>query len=124
MNNQQDSQQQKAMNATSTSIKKPKNQINDDESEDNKPKKNNDLKEIRTIKQLERVNLDFDSPRLKQAMNNLGISIDECINKERSDFEKKGVDKDVIDLRFKHYKNRLIETLNMVLNERKNIKYQ
>jgi hypothetical protein len=59
---------------------------------------------------------------LKEAMNNLGISIDECQNKEKSDFEKRGVDQDIIDLRFKHYKNRLIETLNMVLNERKQIK--
>lgn len=73
---------------------------------------------------MEKVNLDFDSPRLKEAMNNLGISIDECQNKEKSDFEKRGVDQDIIDLRFKHYKNRLIETLNMVLNERKQIKIQ
>lgn len=35
--------------------------------------------------------------------------------RERSEFEKKGVESDVIDLRFKHYQNRLIDTLNRVI---------
>ena len=35
-----------------------------EEEEENKIKLNNDIKDIRTIKQLEKVNLDFDSPRL------------------------------------------------------------
>ena len=44
-------------------------------------KKNNDIREIRTLKQLEKVNLDFDSPRLKQAMEILGVKEEECHKK-------------------------------------------
>jgi len=33
--------------------------------EKEKPKFNNDIKEIRTLKHLDKINLDFDSPRLK-----------------------------------------------------------
>lgn len=35
---------------------------------------NNEIAPIRTLKGLERVNLDFDSPRLRQAMDDLGVS--------------------------------------------------
>jgi len=42
---------------------------------------NNNIKEIRSLKHLAKVNLDFDSPRLKQAMDDLGISLDECQHK-------------------------------------------
>lgn len=38
------------------------------------PKKSNDLREIRSIKQLANVNLDLESPRMKQALENLGIA--------------------------------------------------
>jgi len=34
----------------------------------------NDIREIRTIKQLYKVDLDFESPRMKKAMFNLGVS--------------------------------------------------
>ena len=44
--------------------------------------------------------------------------------RERSEFEKKGVDPDVIDLRFKHYQNRLIDTLNRVIEQRRSIKME
>ena len=43
--------------------------------------KRNENKEIRNYKQLEKVDLDFDSPRLKQALYNLGVSKEECIKK-------------------------------------------
>ena len=43
--------------------------------------KRNEIKEIRNYKQLEKVDLDFDSPRLKQALYNLGVSKEECIKK-------------------------------------------
>ncbi len=43
--------------------------------------KRNEIKEIRNYKQLDKVDLDFDSPRLKQALHNLGVSKDECIKK-------------------------------------------
>jgi hypothetical protein len=37
-------------------------------------------------------------------------------------FEKKGVDPDVIDLRYKHYQARLIDTLNRIIEQRRAIK--
>ena len=43
--------------------------------------KNNDIRDIRNAKQLEKVNLDFDSPRLRQAMDEMGVSVEECQNK-------------------------------------------
>jgi hypothetical protein len=43
--------------------------------------KRNDIKEIRNYKQLEKVDLDFDSPRLKKALYNLGVSKEECMKK-------------------------------------------
>jgi len=43
--------------------------------EEPKIKYNNDIKDIRTMRQLEKVMLDFDSPRLKQAMDDLGVSL-------------------------------------------------
>jgi nitrogen fixation/metabolism regulation signal transduction histidine kinase len=43
--------------------------------------KRNEIKEIRNHKQLEKVDLDFDSPRLKQALYNLGVSKEECMKK-------------------------------------------
>lgn len=42
-------------------------------------------------------------------------------NRDRTYFEKKGLDQDVINLRFKHYQSRLIDTLNRVLEERRRI---
>ena len=43
--------------------------------------KRNEIKEIRNYKQLDKVDLDYDSPRLKQAMYNLGVSKEECMKK-------------------------------------------
>ena len=61
------------------SVSKPKNELQEPEApvEDEKPKikYNNDILDIRSLRQLERVNLDFESPRMKQAMDNLGVSI-------------------------------------------------
>ena len=45
---------------------------------DTNTSKRNEVKEIRTLKQLDRVDLDFNSPRLKQAMYNLGVKKVEC----------------------------------------------
>jgi len=36
-------------------------------------------------------------------MDDLGVSMDEMLKSDKSIFEKKGVDADVIDLRYKHY---------------------
>ena len=52
-----------------------------EEEEENKIKRNNDIRDIRNVKQLEKVNLDFDSPRLKQAMDDLGVKEEECLKK-------------------------------------------
>ena len=63
----------------------------------------NDIKEIRTIKTFEKVNLNFDSPRMKKAMNMLGISQEEVKKKVKADFEDKCKDDNVVSLRFKHF---------------------
>lgn len=42
--------------------------------------------------------------------------------RELSSFAKPGVDKDVANLRFKHYQDRLIDLINEMLYERKIIK--
>ena len=44
--------------------------------------------------------------------------------RDRPEFEKKGLDEDIINLRFKHYQNRLIDILNRVLEERRKIKVE
>lgn len=49
--------------------------------EEPKIKYNNDIGDIRTLRQLDKVNLNFESPRLKQAMDDLGVSIQECEKK-------------------------------------------
>lgn len=53
----------------------------DDDKKDKGPKLNNDIRDIRSLRQLEKVNLDFDSPRLKKAMDDLGVSMSECEKK-------------------------------------------
>ena len=45
------------------------------------PVKKNDIRDIRSKKQLEKVNLDLDSPRMKQALEDLGVSKDELVKK-------------------------------------------
>jgi hypothetical protein len=44
--------------------------------------------------------------------------------RDRTEFEKKGLDEDIINLRFKHYQNRLIDIINRVLEERRKIKIE
>eukprot|EP00347_Sterkiella_histriomuscorum_P015905 403355238 len=82
----------------------------------------NDIKDIRSYKQLDKVELDLESPRLKQACHQLGISLTELSKKKRDDFVQKGLDEDLINLRFKHFQQRLIDTINNVLQERRQIK--
>jgi hypothetical protein len=43
--------------------------------------KRNDIRDIRSIRQLENVNLDLDSPRMKQAFENLGVGETELMKK-------------------------------------------
>lgn len=48
---------------------------------DKTPKKNNNIREVRSIRGLERVNLDLDSPRMAKAMDDLGVSNEEMDKK-------------------------------------------
>lgn len=105
----------------------PKSTVNDEEAEELERlrkirAKRNDVKDIRNLKMLERIDLDFDSPRMSKACDDLGVTIQECQKKERSDFEIRGVNEDVVDLRFKHYQHRLIDTLNRVIGLRRELK--
>jgi hypothetical protein len=43
--------------------------------------KRNDIKEIRSLRQLQNVNLDLDSPRMRKAIDNLGVSETELMKK-------------------------------------------
>ena len=59
--------------------------------------------------------------------NALKSNLQEVFNqayRDRSAFEKKGLDEDIISLRFKHHQNRLIDILNRVLEERRKIKLE
>jgi hypothetical protein len=57
-------------------------------------------------------------------MDDLGVSLNECTKKDKTDFEKKGLDPDVIDLRYKHYQARLIDTINRIIDQRRQIKVE
>ena len=66
-------------------MKKDESTAAETEMEDTQEKKkkgrSNDIRDIRSIRQLEKVKLDFDSPRLRQAMDDLGVSFEECQKK-------------------------------------------
>ena len=51
--------------------------------DDGEPKivKKNDIRDLKKISQLARVNLDLDSPRMKEAIDRLGVSPDELEKK-------------------------------------------
>ena len=38
--------------------------------------------------------------------------------REKSDFEEKGLDKDVVEVRYKHHKVKLMENMNAAVTER------
>lgn len=61
----------------------------------------NDIRDIHTYKQLSRVHLDLDSPRLLKACNKLGVGPEELVMKDRHEFDQKNVPRDVVDLRYK-----------------------
>lgn len=64
--------------AAAEAAKRARKDEDDDEPE---VKYNNDIPNIRTMRQLDKVNLDFESPRLIQAMDDLGVSEDEMKKK-------------------------------------------
>jgi hypothetical protein len=77
--------------------------LNPSEKTIKKPTYNNDIKEIRHERQLDKLNLSFESPRMKKAMDDLGIPLHETFRKDKSHFEKKGLEPEIAELRYKHY---------------------
>ena len=68
---------------------------------EDKIKMSNDVKDLRSLKQLYRLSLDYESPRLQKACQNLGITVEELKMKDKEQFEDKHVSRDVVDLRYK-----------------------
>lgn len=73
---------------------------------------------------LEKLDLDLDSPRLKIAIENLGITVDELILLPRESFEKPGLNEDLVKIRYNHHRNRMFETVNTLIEERSRIKHE
>jgi len=85
------------------------------------PKVNNNIATLKSVKHLRLVRFDLDSPRMTEAMRNLGL-IKEDLNckKTRDDFPSE--DTRITELHFNYYQNRLLETINSLLIERKKVK--
>lgn len=80
----------------------------------------NDIKILKSTKQLETTQLDLESPRLKEAMSNLGFTRE---NLKMSTLKKMDKDDDdVVKLRYEHFQNRLLNTINKIITERNKIK--
>ena len=58
--------------------------------------------------------LDVNNPRIKQAMENLGIEKEELLIKSLNSFESKGVRDEIKQLRFEYYSKRLEETVKII----------
>jgi len=84
--------------------------------------KHNDIGELRSFKQLSKINLNFDSPRLKKAMEHLGVNKEELEIQDRNTFCLPGLHEDVVEIRYKHFQRRLIDTINKVIEHRRGIK--
>ena len=94
---------------------------------DKTPKKRNDIRELRSVRQLKFVNLDLDSPTISDAMIQLGLERDDLdTEKTIEDFMPNKSHQPILDqvvkLRFRHYQKRLVETINKVIEKRKLIK--
>jgi|Transcript_23268 hypothetical protein len=59
---------------------------------------------------------------MREAMTISGVEPGDLEIKDLTEFAKPGIDKDVANLRFKHYQDRLIDLINEMLYERKRIK--
>lgn len=92
-----------------------------EKSKNQKPKSINNIPNLTTIQQAETVIIDLDSPRFKQAMDNLHYT-KEDFAKKRTFKENADDDKDVIKLRKKHYYSRMLNVINECLDERRRIK--
>ena len=88
---------------------------------------NNDIRALTRPKQIRLVKLDLDSPRMIQAMKNIGLTRDDLDTKKRpEDFmysskvagqpmSPNEYDENVVDLRFRHYQQRLMDRINKVV---------
>ena len=56
-----------------------------------------------------------DSPTFRHAMVNLGIARDELRRKKPEDFGDAVADKEVVEVRYKHYQERLLALVNNLL---------
>jgi len=56
-----------------------------------------------------------DSPTFRHAMVNLGISRDELRRKKPEDFGETVAEKEVVEVRYKHYQERLLALVNNLL---------
>lgn len=65
MSTRKEKRKEEARKREQERLEKEKRDKELEEEEENKIKLNNDIRDIRNVKQLEKVNLDFDSPRLK-----------------------------------------------------------
>lgn len=83
----------------------------------------NDVRPLKHVKQLEKLDLDLDSPRLKLAIKNLGVSPAELKLRTKEFFlQKPQDDEDVVKIRYKHHQNGLLALVNRLLDEREEIK--
>jgi uncharacterized coiled-coil protein SlyX len=92
------------------------------------PTLSNDIKALTNAKQIRMVNLDLESPRMKKALERLGLVREDLNNMKRMDdfafdFDKNGdrlpVENKIVDLRFRHYQRKMMERINRVVAERR-----
>lgn len=90
--------------------------------------KTNNIKPLTRPNKVRNVNLDLDSPRMVKAMGTLGLVKADLNNSKRLDdfafdFTKNGdrlpVEGKIIELRFKHYQQKMMERINRVLDVRR-----
>lgn len=94
--------------------------------EKKKPRSKNNIPLLTTPQQAEAVELDLNSPRLKQAMENLQFTPQDFKKKynrrQKSDFRQHPNDgKDILEIRKKHYYARMMDNINQILIERRRI---
>lgn len=92
------------------------------------PTLSNDIKPLTYAKQIRMVNLDLESPRMKKALERLGLVREDLNNMKRMDdfafdFDKNGdrlpVENKIVDLRFRHYQRKIMERINRLVAERR-----
>eukprot|EP00349_Pseudokeronopsis_sp_Brazil_P003328 CAMPEP_0202965098 /NCGR_PEP_ID=MMETSP1396-20130829/9194_1 /ASSEMBLY_ACC=CAM_ASM_000872 /TAXON_ID= /ORGANISM="Pseudokeronopsis sp., Strain Brazil" /LENGTH=163 /DNA_ID=CAMNT_0049687713 /DNA_START=73 /DNA_END=564 /DNA_ORIENTATION=+ len=82
----------------------------------------NDLLGLSSLKQMDQIDFEIDSPLFEKAAKKLGIEIKDLEKKDLDDFKEKGVDDKVCEMRFKHHRSRLFQMYNEILAERHKLK--